>query len=79
METIIKVHPSELNQKLLDKIMSFIGNKDNVDVTISLKEFDADYSNRLKESIEYAENNNDLITLSMEDFMAYKPTPNSKN
>lgn len=27
METIIKVHPSELNDKLLDKIRQFIGKK----------------------------------------------------
>ena len=37
METIINVSPSELNIKLLKKIKDFIGNKQNVDVTISLK------------------------------------------
>ena len=76
METIIKVLPSELNQKLLDKIRNFIGNKDNIDVTISLKEVDAEYREALNDSIEYAESNEGMITFTMEDFMAYKPMPN---
>jgi hypothetical protein len=40
METVIKIHPSELNTELLKKIKKFIGGKENIDVTISLKEFD---------------------------------------
>jgi len=74
METIIKVNPSELNENLLDKIKKFIGGKDNVDVTISLREFDREYANALDRSIEEAENDKELITFTMNDFMDYAPS-----
>jgi len=73
METIIKVNPSELNENLLNKIRNFIGNKNNIDVTISLKEFDAEYADALDHSIEEAEGEN-LISFTMDDFMAYSPS-----
>ena len=44
METVIKVTPSELNSSLMNKIKKFIGDKNNVDVTISLREFDPAYA-----------------------------------
>jgi len=34
METVIKVSPNELNATLLQKIKKFIGNNNNIDVTI---------------------------------------------
>lgn len=55
METVIKVTPAELNASLLDKIKAFIGNKKNIDVTISLKEFDPDYADALNRSIAQAD------------------------
>lgn len=73
METIIKVTPSELNSTLIDKIKSFIGTRDNVDVTISLKEFDAQYAEELDRSIEEAETGQQVVSFSMEDFLAYTP------
>ncbi len=73
METIIKVHPSELNTDLLKKIREFIGSKENIDVTISLKEFDTDYSAALNHSVEQAENNENIISMTMEEFVAYTP------
>lgn len=73
METIIKVTPSELDMNLLNKIKEFIGKKENIDVTISLKEMDTDYLKELSDSIKQAENEKDLISFTMEDFMAYKP------
>ncbi|HEY0245683.1 MAG TPA: hypothetical protein VGC01_08980 [Mucilaginibacter sp.] len=73
METIIKVNPSELNEILLDKIKNFIGSKDNIDVTISLREFDREYANALDRSIEETENAEELVTFTMEDFMHYSP------
>ena len=36
METIIKVSPSELNLKLLNKIRKFIGDNEHMSITISL-------------------------------------------
>jgi len=73
METIIKVSPSELNEGLLNKIRKFIGSNDNIDVTISLKEFDVEYSDALDKSIAEAESGENLISFTMDDFMAYTP------
>ena len=73
METIIKVSPSELDINLLNKIKEFIGKKENIDVTISLKEMDADYMKELSASIEQAADEKNLISFTMEDFIAYKP------
>ena len=73
METVIKIHPSELNSTLLNKIKKFIGDKENVDVTISLKEFDPAYEDALDRSIDQAESGQELITMTMEEFVAYTP------
>jgi hypothetical protein len=72
METVIKVTPSELNSSLMNKIKKFIGNK-NVDVTISLREFDPAYADELDLSIEQAESGQELISMTMEEFVAYTP------
>ena len=74
METIIKVSPSELNESLIDKIRKFIAGKDNIDITISLKEFDTEYVDALNQSIKEAESGQNLVSFTMEDFMAYKPS-----
>ena len=77
METIIKLSPNELNVGLLDRIRNFIGEKQNVNITISFKETEEDYASVLNRSIQQTENN-DLISFSMEDFMEYKPTASNK-
>ena len=74
METIIKVHPSELNSSLLNKIHHFISDKQNIDITISLKEFDPLFADDLNRSINEAEAN-DVISFTMEKFISYKPQP----
>jgi hypothetical protein len=74
METIIKIHPAELNNTLLNKIRKFIGSKENIDITISVKEFDPAYADALDTSIEQAETG-DVISLTMEEFVAYTPKP----
>lgn len=73
METVIKILPSELNASLLTKIKKFIGNKQNVNVTISLKEFDKQYADELDQSIAEVENGQELISMTMEEFVAYTP------
>ena len=73
METVITVNPSELNSSLLNKIKKFIGKKNNVDVVISLREYDPAYVEALDKSIEQAENSTEIISMSMEDFVAYTP------
>lgn len=75
METIIKVSPSELDTNLLDKIRQFIGEKKNIEVTISLKEYDKNYEEALDRSIESAEDSRNVVSFTMEDFMAYTPRP----
>jgi hypothetical protein len=72
METIIKIHPDELNKSLLTKIRKFIGSKENVDITISVKEFDPEYADALHTSIEQAEKG-EVISMTMEEFVAYTP------
>ena len=73
METIIKIHPSELDMNLIKKIKEFIGNKENVDVTISLREFDGSYSEVLNQSIAEANEKENQISFTMEEFIAYSP------
>ena len=73
METIIRVSPSELNINLLEKIKAFIGGKNNVDVTISLNEYDPSYADSLSSSIKEAESSENLLTFTMEEFMNYTP------
>ena len=72
METVIKINPSELNTGLLSKIKEFIGNKKNIDITISLKEFNPDYVDALNHSIDQAESGN-ILSFTMEEFVAYTP------
>jgi hypothetical protein len=72
METIIKLSPSELNAKLLSRIRKLIGNKENVDVSISVKEYDAEYAFDLEDSIQQVESEQNMVSFSMEEFMAYK-------
>lgn len=71
METVIKLDPSELNVSLLDKIKTFIGKKKNVDVIISLREFDPEYAETLNYSIEQTEEK--VISMTMEEFLDYSP------
>ncbi len=73
METVIKVSPNELNATLLQKIKKFIGNSKNIDVTISLREFDPAYSEILDQSIYQAENGEGIVSMTMEDFITYSP------
>ena len=73
METVITVNPSELNSNLLNKIKKFIGKKNNVDVVISLREYDPAYVEALDKSIEQAETSTEIISMTMEDFVAYTP------
>ncbi|HYM93937.1 MAG TPA: hypothetical protein VET23_07350 [Chitinophagaceae bacterium] len=72
METIIKIHPDELNKALLNKIRKFIGKKENIDITISVKEFDPEYADALNSSVEQAEKG-DVVSMTMEEFVAYTP------
>jgi hypothetical protein len=72
METIIKIHPDELTKSLLTKIRKFIGGKENVDITISVKEFDPEYADALHSSIEQVEKG-EVISMTMEEFVAYTP------
>ncbi len=59
-----------------EKIMDFIGTRKNVDVTISLKEIpvgDEVFLDSLNHSIKQADDIRNLISFTMEEFMAYSP------
>lgn len=73
METIIKASPAELNINLLEKIKSLVGDNNNVDVTISLNEFDPVYATELNKSIYQADRNDSILNFTMEEFMNYSP------
>jgi hypothetical protein len=73
METVITVNPSELDASLLKKIKKFIGKKNNVDVVISFREYDPAYVEALDKSIEQAESGSEIISMTMEEFVAYTP------
>ncbi len=72
METTIRVRPSELNEKLLAKIKEFIGNKD-VDITISVHEYDPSFIDELNRSEQEAQDSRHLISFTMEEFVNYRP------
>ena len=73
METVIRLNVSELNISLLNKIKEFVGEKKNIDVTISLHEYDTEYVDDLNRSIELANREQDLISMTMEEFIEYTP------
>ena len=73
METIIKVRPSELNVKLLNKIREYIGDNEHIDIIISLTDPKKAYHEVLNKSIQSAEKGTELVSFTMEDFMAYSP------
>ena len=73
METVITVTPAELDAGLLKKIKKFIGKKNNVDVVISLREYDPAYVEALEKSIDQAETGAEIISMTMEEFVAYTP------
>lgn len=74
METIIKLTPDELDKNLINKIKGFIGGKENVDVTISIREFNTEYAKTLDASIDEAESGTGLVSFTLEDFMTYAPS-----
>lgn len=73
METVIRVNPAELNSSLPDKIKVFIGNKNNVDITIPFREFDQNHTDTLDRSVEQAESSQDHISMTIEESVAYSP------
>lgn len=58
---------------MLKKIKSIIGDNANVDVTISLSEYDASYVESLNQSIYQAEENRDIQSFTIEEFLNYSP------
>lgn len=77
METVIKIHPSELTGKLLENIQKLIKGKKNAEIVISIndmpkknylrKETREEYFARLNESINQLEKAN-VITFTAESF-----------
>lgn len=78
METIIKLNPSELDIKLIERIKSLIGDNDNVDVTISLNEYDPIYVDELNKSVYQSNENENIQSFTMEEFMKYSPAKSNE-
>jgi hypothetical protein len=78
METIIKLSPSELNISLLNKLKKLIDGKANVELTISVKEYDSEYAAELDNSIEQADGGENLVSMTMEEFLTYTPSKTKK-
>lgn len=70
METIMKMRASELDSKMLDRLREFIGDKENADITITIKEFDYDFMDDL--DLDFGED--DPITFPEEELSA-SPSP----
>jgi hypothetical protein len=73
MEAVIKLKREELDSNLLSKIKQLVAGRNNIEVTISLTEKSSDYINALNESIGQL-NNNETITMTMEEFLEYPAT-----
>ena len=58
----------------LSKIKKFIGRKNNGDIIISLREYDEEYVAVLDKSIELAEKGDEIISMTMEEFLSYTPS-----
>ena len=77
METVIKVHPSELTGSLLDNIKKLLKGRKNAEITISIQdkpskkylreETREEYFARLNESIQQAEKGN-VVTFTPQAF-----------
>ncbi len=77
METVIKIHPSELTGSLLENIRKFLSGKKDAEITISIHDKPAksylreetreQYFARLNESIKQLEKGN-VITFTAESF-----------
>ena len=70
MQTTIKLNYSELNNALMDKIRDFVKGRNTAEITITITD-EEDYLDVLRRSISDSEQNKDLISFSMEEFMAY--------
>ena len=70
MQTTIKLNFSELNNALMDKIRDFVKGRNAAEITITITD-EEDYLDVLRRSISDSEQNKDLISFSMEEFMAY--------
>ncbi len=70
MEAVIKLKPEELDSNLLSKIKQLVAGRNNIEVTISLTEKSSDYIDSLNRSIGQL-NNNETITMTMEEFLEY--------
>jgi hypothetical protein len=73
METVIKVSLTNSMQPFYKKIKKFIGNSNNIGVTICLCEFDPAYTEMPDQSIYQAESGEGKVSMTMEDFVSYSP------
>ncbi len=70
MQTTIKLNFSELNNALLDKIRDFVKGRNAAEITITIND-EEDYLDVLRRSISDSEQNKNLVSFTMEEFIAY--------
>lgn len=70
MEAAIRLKPEELNSEVISKIREMIGEKNNMEITIIVREKE-EYLSTLNRSIDHLEKNKDLISFTMEEFLDY--------
>ena len=77
METILQLKSSELNMDFFKRLMLFLGNDRDAEITISYKsahprvlqkESHKEYAENLNQAIENIERNRNIVTLSGEEF-----------
>lgn len=86
METIIKLQPSELKDAIVEKVLNFIKNRQDTEVTISVKTISRDikaisgkaYLDDLSESIKQLENKENLIGFTYEEFIEFSKALSEK-
>ena len=71
MEASIKLKPEELNSGIISKIREMIGERNNVEVTIIVREKTDEYLSTLNHSIHDLETNKGLISFTIEEFLNY--------
>lgn len=54
MEAIIKIKPAELTQALLDRISQLIGNSDEYEIELHVKNVNSDFYQKLDASLQQA-------------------------
>ncbi len=71
MEAVIKLKPEELTSGILSKIREMIGERNNMEVTITVRDKSEEYLSIIDRSIHDLKTEKGLTTFTMEEFLEY--------